>query len=396
MKSTILIIILLALVMYTRAQNLNKIHLNHLKENKRGFIDVPNINGYVTLKGDFHMHTIFSDGDVWPTVRVEEAWQEGLDVIAITDHIEFAPKSRWVKGDRNASYNIAKRRARKRDILLVRGGEITKIFSSGHLNALFVKNVNKIKQRSALQAVEAAHKQGGLVIWNHPGWSIPQRDSVKWHQVHTTMLENGWLHGIEVFNDDTYYPIATEWCKDKKLACFASSDIHQVVSHHFNLEESHRPMTLIFAEERTLASLKEAMLSERTVAWFDDQLAGPEHILNALFEESIEINTDYDEELDNFSVHIQNRSDLTFLLVADDPKKEIPDTIKLLDQSTVQFRTPRSTSNTHKYNVENCHSGMKSTLQVELEIIDEKTRKSTPAYIVDHHLTNRNIIKCVQ
>ena len=25
------------------------------------------------------MHTVFSDGVVWPSVRVEEAWREGLD-----------------------------------------------------------------------------------------------------------------------------------------------------------------------------------------------------------------------------------------------------------------------------------------------------------------------------
>ena len=28
------------------------------------------------------MHTVFSDGTVWPTVRVTEAWEEGLDAMA--------------------------------------------------------------------------------------------------------------------------------------------------------------------------------------------------------------------------------------------------------------------------------------------------------------------------
>ncbi|MCX6616897.1 MAG: hypothetical protein NTZ98_12470, partial [Acidobacteria bacterium] len=45
-------------------------------------LPVPDIPGYKTLKADFHMHTIFSDGNVWPTVRVGEAWRDGLDVIA--------------------------------------------------------------------------------------------------------------------------------------------------------------------------------------------------------------------------------------------------------------------------------------------------------------------------
>ena len=48
-------------------------------------IVIPNIEGYRTLKGDFHVHTMFSDGTVWPTARVQEAIWEGLDVLAITD-----------------------------------------------------------------------------------------------------------------------------------------------------------------------------------------------------------------------------------------------------------------------------------------------------------------------
>jgi len=55
----------------------------------RKIIYIPDIPGYTTLKCDFHMHTVFSDGTVWPSVRVEEAWLDGLDAISITDHIEY-------------------------------------------------------------------------------------------------------------------------------------------------------------------------------------------------------------------------------------------------------------------------------------------------------------------
>ena len=40
-------------------------------------IDIPDIPGYITMKCDFHMHTVFSDGSVWPQIRAEEAWREG-------------------------------------------------------------------------------------------------------------------------------------------------------------------------------------------------------------------------------------------------------------------------------------------------------------------------------
>lgn len=53
-----------------------------------GDIKIPDILGYKTLKCDLHLHTVFSDGTVWPAERVEEAWRKGLDAVAITDHIE--------------------------------------------------------------------------------------------------------------------------------------------------------------------------------------------------------------------------------------------------------------------------------------------------------------------
>ena len=55
------------------------------------YIYIPDVEGYKTLKCDFHTHTIFSDGDIKPENRVWEAAIRGLDVIAITDHIEYRP-----------------------------------------------------------------------------------------------------------------------------------------------------------------------------------------------------------------------------------------------------------------------------------------------------------------
>ena len=44
---------------------------------QRQMVNVPELPGYVTLKCDFHIHTVFSDGNVWPTNRVSEAWRDG-------------------------------------------------------------------------------------------------------------------------------------------------------------------------------------------------------------------------------------------------------------------------------------------------------------------------------
>ena len=60
----------------------------HSGKNNR-IIEFPDLPGFKTLVCDLHMHTVFSDGSVWPNIRVMEANKDGLDVIATTEHIEY-------------------------------------------------------------------------------------------------------------------------------------------------------------------------------------------------------------------------------------------------------------------------------------------------------------------
>ena len=59
-----------------------------VKPTQRTEIILPEVNGFKCYKGDFHIHTSYSDGRVNPKGRVLEAWYDGLDVIAITDHYQ--------------------------------------------------------------------------------------------------------------------------------------------------------------------------------------------------------------------------------------------------------------------------------------------------------------------
>src|SRR5688500_3882608 len=92
----------------------------------RQALPVPDLPGFQTLKGDFHLHTVFSDGNVWPTVPVQEAWRDGLDVIALTEHAEYQPHAKDVNIDLLRSHAIAKPMADQLGIVLVTGMEITK------------------------------------------------------------------------------------------------------------------------------------------------------------------------------------------------------------------------------------------------------------------------------
>lgn len=314
---SLLSIVLLALFTLSfslEAQNLNNVRESQLtRENPRKLIQMPEIPGYKTLKCDFHTHTVFSDGLVWPTVRITEAWQEGLDAIAITDHIEYLPHKEHVKGDFNASYEIAKPLAEKLDVILIRAGEITRKMPPGHLNGLFLDDVNALDTSDPEDALQAVVDQGGFVMWNHPGWKAQQPDTCKWMDMHQELFEKGLIHGMEVFNSAEWYPVAIDWCLEKDLTMFGNSDIHNVTSHYYDLKNGHRPMTLVFAEERTSESIRKALFEKRTVAWFGDKMIGRENILSELFQASLKI-TETDVSKEETIYKVKNVADIPFHL----------------------------------------------------------------------------------
>ena len=200
-------------------------------------IRIPDILGYKTLKCDFHMHTVFSDGSVWPTVRVDEAWREGLDVISITDHIEYQPHKKDVPTNHNRPYEIALPRARDRGILLIKGTEITRETPPGHFNALFLDDINPVDTKDLLDAMAAASRQGAFIFWNHPGW---KPDKKGWFDIHTTLYEKKYMRGIEVVNGVSYYPEAHEWALEKGLTFMGTSDIHSPSMLERTTAEKHR------------------------------------------------------------------------------------------------------------------------------------------------------------
>lgn len=353
------------------SQDLNRVkEPDMLRESYREEILIPDISGYTTLKGDFHMHTIFSDGDVWPTVRVQEAYYEGLDVIAITDHIEYRPKRDFVKGDHNSAYEIALPEAESRNILLIKSGEISRSMPPGHLNALFLEDANLLETEDYMDAIEEANRQGAFIFWAHPGWDAQQPDTTMWWDVHEDLVQKGWLHGVEVFNWDEWYPVSFNWCNEKNLAYLANTDAHMASEYRFNLQKYHRPMTLLFAKDRSVGSVKESMFDRRTVAFFLNNLAGPEYLLRQLFDSSVKVSKPFRVNVEGVaSVVISNPTDLTFIMENSSPAASAPDKISLHPRSSVTISCDISGgSAVLPYKVTNLHTGTGQTLGVELNI----------------------------
>jgi len=273
-------------------------------------IRIPDIRGYRTLKCDFHMHTVFSDGNVWPTVRVDEAWHEGLDAISITDHIEYQPHKQDVPTNHNRPYEIALPLAKERGILLIKGAEITRDTPPGHFNAIFLDDVNPLDTKDLLDAMAAADKQGAFIWWNHPDWK-PQFKG--WFDIHTTLYEKKYMRGIEVVNGSSYYPDVQRWALEKNLTFMGNSDIHAPSLLERSTPEKHRPMTLVFAREKSIPAVKEALEAGRTAVWFENKIIGSRTHLEALFEAMVRI-TDIERDGKVVRFALRNVSDLALEL----------------------------------------------------------------------------------
>ena len=277
---------------------------------QRGNISIPDLKGYVTLKCDFHIHTVFSDGTVWPTVRIAEAYREGLDAISLTEHIEYRP---YVNGDMVASYNrsyeIAQSAAQSQGIILIRGSEITRAMPPGHHNAIFLSNSDELDKPNYMDAFRSAKSQNAFIFWNHPGWVAQQPDTTLWWSEHTQLLEQGFMHGIEVVNG-SYYPEAHLWCLEKKLTMIGNSDVHAPMPPF--LQGKHRTMTLVFAKERSAGAIHEALKERRTAIYHEELVIGEEKYLKELFENALDINVT--KTNNTVSITVKNKSDFTFHL----------------------------------------------------------------------------------
>ena len=75
---------------------------------------------------------------------------------------------------------------------------------------------------------------------------------------------------------------------EKNLAIFANTDIHVPIGMEYDVVNDHRPLTLVFAKEKTEASIREAIFDRRTAVWFGNSLIGKEKFLAPLFEACIE------------------------------------------------------------------------------------------------------------
>ncbi len=310
-------------------------------------IDFPNTSKYQTIVADLHTHSVFSDGHVWPNIRVSEALRDDLDAIAVTEHLEYQPHIANIPHkDRNTSYKEAKKAAQNTDLIVIAGSEITRESPIGHINAIFIEDANKlinldkanmpeakklIEAREdeakdqdmdmvnhlalssvwpASEAIDVANKQGAFVFLNHPMWSA-EDGIARLSNEHKAFIQNKTLHGIEVVNENTFSEEAFSIALENKLTIIGTSDVHNLIDWDYIPHQgNHRPVTLIFSKQRSPASIKEALFNRRTVVWFQNLLIGEEENMMPLLSSMVSIESAiYQNNPTILDVKISNKSD---------------------------------------------------------------------------------------
>ena len=308
------------------AQNEKKIPDVHKTCNeqiyRRTEIILPQVNGYNCYKADLHVHTIYSDGDITPRQRVREAWYDGLDIIAITDHLEARNYEKYmlralaphnpdgkphkyyhagsvrlmkdgtdpgIRSNHNATFAEAEEYVKKEGypLLLIKGSEISrKPQTQGHFNALFLKDVNAIYNIDTKETLRNVHKQGGLVIHNHPGYRRNTTDKSEWQaEVYAEKL----FDGVEIVNGTKFYPKMIRRCVEENLFMVGNTDTHRPTSGQYKDMGFFRTMTLILAKECTEEAIKDALLKRRTIVYSGGELMGEEKWLAELLNASLNV-----------------------------------------------------------------------------------------------------------
>ena len=327
---------------YTDSANKDMLRFNEREGRQRVEMVLPQVRGFNIYKADLHNHTIFSDGSVTPEFRIKEAWHDGLDVIAVTEHVEYRPYEGKMmnfltgyvpKNVKSANSNVIRSEATDAGILsdlnypvklyqaaakaygitVIPGAEITREPTViGHYNALFTKDNNTIYAKDPMQSIRNAKAQGAIVMQNHPGWRRTTLDMMEFEE---KAYAANLIDGIEIVNGGEFYPRAITRAQKNKFFMASNTDIHGSTAEDYVLGcNGHRNMTFSIAQENTLEALREALEARRTLAYSHGTLAGEESLLVDLFKASVATKVIQKAANGSKTIQLTNNSSIKYTL----------------------------------------------------------------------------------
>ena len=370
---------------YVDAKNPEMVHPAEYRDVHRKEIFIPQVNGFNVYKADLHTHTMYSDGQVLPKYRIREAWQDGLDIIAVTEHVEYRPVEAdlvnylekytdkkhkeavnhriggdgttkdGIMVDLNTAVKISEKLAKSYGLTVIPGLEITRDADKiGHFNALFTTDNNLIYDPDPYQSILNAKAQNALIQHNHPGW---RRKTLAYSEWQKRVYGEGLVDGVEVVNGDEIYPGIVDRCVKDGMYITANTDIHATTAADYRVYGNDRPMTLVFAKDKSLESVREALEAQRTLALAFNNLWGPDQLLKDLFMACVKV-----EQLSGNKYVLTNISSIPFVLQQKGSNRVH------LDPSTSIFMSVPKNGNSLNFAVVNMWNGAESNPDIEITV----------------------------
>lgn len=311
---------------------------------QRAEMILPQVKGYNIYKADFHIHTIYSDGDLSAKGRVHEAYYDGLDIIAITDHLEYRPYEEnmlratqgyhkilpkaknhkithkaadkdGILADLNVPYEEAKKPGERLGMLVIPGVEITRHPDKiGHYNALFINDANTIYDANPEQAIRNAKAQNALIMHNHPGW---KRKTVDMNDFHKKIYEAGLIDGVEIVNGGSFGSKLIKRCIDNKLFMAAATDAHKITAFAFAQRDHFRTCTFVLAKELTEKAVRTALEKDRTLAFAYNNVMGEKSLIEEFYRNSVSVKVAYTSSKGVKTVVLTNTTSIPYTLRRD-------------------------------------------------------------------------------
>ena len=122
------------------------------------------------------------------------------------------------------------------------------------------------------------------------------------------------IDGIELMNGAEFYPKAITRAHALGLFVAGNTDIHGTTSEEYIAQGNRRNMTLILAKDKSLPSLKDALLKRRTLAYSFGTLAGEEQLLKDFFNACVSTEVVHENGKGTKRVNITNNSSVPYVL----------------------------------------------------------------------------------
>jgi len=255
------------------------------------------LSSKIPLKGDLHMHSIYSDGKRTPFAMSLASLEAGMDFISITDHDNYDGSLEAI--EKVKEHNI--------DLIVLPGeevsvgkGDTTLSKGNGHMlsinarksiedqrkdDKLYEKELKDISEKLEKEnlhssinplhyarniwAINKIKEANGIAILCHPHW-IYYDEKYHLHQaIYKVMLKSSKIDAVEVIGDIdkieecnnlTYLSYLQTSNKYKKLAPIGNTDAHD--SNH----DMGKRYSIVFVDEKNINGVVEGIKKALSVA----------------------------------------------------------------------------------------------------------------------------------